>query len=163
MEEKRIDIPKGYEFAGVDDNAQQVVFTQIQPEYPKTYEECCKVLDMQSDWHLTFKLNNPAPCDLCVNKEFEYVCKLEAFRKLLICRNTYWEIAGEQMGLGRPWKPDYTDKHKNKYSIWVDHDEIITRGAFNTTQMVLTFPTKEMRDAFYGNFRKLIEECKEFL
>ena len=28
---------------------------------------------------------------------------------------------------------------------------------------ILVFPTKEMRDAFYENFKDLIEECKELL
>ena len=27
----------------------------------------------------------------------------------------------------------------------------------------LAFPTEEMRDAFYENFKELIEECKELL
>lgn len=42
--EIKIDIPKGYEFAGIDDNRQQVVFIKIQPEYPKNYEECKELL-----------------------------------------------------------------------------------------------------------------------
>ena len=152
MEEKRIDIPKGYEFAGVDDDAQQVVFTQIQPKYPKTYEECCEILGVPSN----FELRNQTIAAW-------YIVRLSFFQQLLICRNTYWKIAGEQMGLGKPWAPDYTDKLEKKYSIWVDRDEIVTGGAFITTQMVLTYPTEEMRDAFYENFKKLIEECKEFL
>ena len=28
---------------------------------------------------------------------------------------------------------------------------------------ILSFPTEEMRDAFYENFKDLIELCKEFL
>jgi hypothetical protein len=28
---------------------------------------------------------------------------------------------------------------------------------------ILLFPTEEMRDAFYENFKDLIEKCKEFL
>lgn len=46
------------------------------PEYPKTYEKCCEVLDIESEWHLTFELNNSASCGLCLTKEFEYICKL---------------------------------------------------------------------------------------
>ena len=29
--------------------------------------------------------------------------------------------------------------------------------------VILTFPTEEMRDAFYENFKDLIEGCKELL
>lgn len=31
----KIDIPKGYEFAGIDDDSQQVVFEKIKPQYPE--------------------------------------------------------------------------------------------------------------------------------
>lgn len=42
----KIDIPKGYEFAGVDNDNQQVVFEKIGYQYPKTYEECCDALNI---------------------------------------------------------------------------------------------------------------------
>ena len=67
------------------------------------------------------------------------------------------------MGLGKPWEPDYTNTDEKKFSIWVDFGEIKLGGAFTTTQMVLSFPTEEMRDAFYENFKKEIEICKELL
>lgn len=132
------------------------------PTYPKTYVECCEVLDIQSDWHLTFELNNSASCDLCVNKEFEYVLKLEAFRKLYICRNAYWKIAGEQMGLGKPWEPDWNDVC-DKYTIYTVYGNEIWRDKGQTINTLLAFTTAEMRDAFYENFKDLIEECKELL
>lgn len=129
-------------------------------EYPKTYDGCCKVLDIQSDWHLTF--NSSASCDLCINKEFEYVCKLEAFRKLLICRNAYWKIAGEWMGLGKPWKPDWTNTNSNKYCIYYVGDEIKKQPMLEVHHF-LAFPNAEMRDAFFENFKETIELCKELL
>jgi hypothetical protein len=36
---------------------------------------------------------------------------IESFVKLLICRDAYWKIAGEQMGLGKPWEPENPTKH----------------------------------------------------
>lgn len=133
-------------------------------EYPKTYEGCCKVLDIQSDWNLTF--NSSASCDLCINKEFEYVCKLEAFRKLLICRDAYWKIAGEKLGLGKPWEPDYKADEDGTATVkfCIKNMEgqikcILTSGS-NT---ILAFPNAEMRDAFYEVFKELIEACKELL
>lgn len=161
-EEVKLDIPEGYEFFGVDDEKRQVVFTKIGSHYPKTYEECCDVLDIQSDWHLTFELNNPATCDLCVNKEFEYVCKLEAFRKLLICRDAYWKIAGEEMGLGKPWEPDWLNTEQDKFVLYT-HNNVICLNRFVLGHNVLAFPTAEMCDAFLENFKDLIEDCKELL
>jgi hypothetical protein len=144
------------------DNGMLVEFVKKQLKYPKTYKECCEVLDIESEWHLTFELNNFASCDLCINKEFEYICKLEAFRKLLICRDAYWMIAGEEMELKEPWKPDWTDNYQKKWTINFYQGEInLTKGP--NVHFVLAFPTEEMRDMFYENFKDLIESCKELL
>lgn len=70
MEEIKVDIPKGYEFAGVDDTTQQVMFTKIQPEYPKTFDECSVVLS-----------------------ELPHTTLISSFYKLLVCRDAYWQIA----------------------------------------------------------------------
>lgn len=61
-------------------------------EYPETYEECIGKLpinwDGKVEGYKSELLNN--------------------FQKLLICRDTYWKIYGEEMGLGKPWKPDWS-------------------------------------------------------
>ena len=66
------------------------------------------------------------------------------------------------MGLDKPWEPDWTNLDQLKYCIWLDVGEFITminvRG-----QHILAFPTEEMRDAFFKNFKKEIEQCKDLL
>ena len=39
----------------------------------------------------------------------------------------------------------------------------IGKGKWYTDNKILAFPTEEMRDAFYENFKDLIEQCKELL
>lgn len=118
-------------------------------KYPKTFLECCDVLNIGN---------------LIERGVKGYKAELfDTLQKLYICRNAYWKIAGEEMGLGKPWEPDYTNTGEKKFSIWVDFGEIKLGGAFTTTQMVLSFPTAEMRDAFKENFDPDIEFCKEFL
>ena len=118
--------------------------------YPKTYEECCKNVLRMVHWGMT------------VDVPMHYSPLIINFTKLLICRNAYWKIAGERMGLGEPWEPDWTNLDQLKYCIWVDVGEFITminvRG-----QHILAFPTEEMRDTFHENFKDLIEKCKELL
>lgn len=150
MEEIKIDIPKGYEFAGVDDNKQQVVFTKILAEYPKTYKECCSVLNIPTD-----------ECYIDIDVPLDYNRLLSAFTELLICRDAYWKIAGEQMGLGKPWEPDYKDGC-TKYTITITENKIYTDVSYIFSH-VLIFPTEEIRDAFCKNFKELIEKCKELL
>lgn len=165
MEETiKIDIPKGYEFAGVDDNAQQVVFTQIQPEYPKTYEECCKALMGKTnfqDFELVLtKLSTTLYEENSISPVPPHISTINALYKLLICRDAYWQIAGEQIGLGKPWNQDYDDRC---FIIANNNGNIHTYEYHGSNNVVFVFPTKEMRDAFYENFKELIEECKELL
>ena len=82
--------------------------------------------------------------------------------KLRICRNAYWKIAGEQIGLGKPWEPDWKHGKDKFYCICTTEGEIVL-GEWYIDNKILAFPTIEMRDAFYENFKDLIEECKELL
>ena len=115
-------------------------------EYPKTYEECKYILGIT-----TPMVRPDYNGDLIV-----------ALQKLLICRDAYWKLYGEKMGLGKPWEPDWTDLDQLKYCIWVDVGEFITMTNVRG-QHILAFPTEEMRDAFKENFDPDIEICKELL
>lgn len=121
-------------------------FTTPKKEYPKTYEECCKVLD----W-------NHRDYDR-VGYKSNLLCRLQV---VLLCRDAYWKIAGEEMGLGKPWKPDFRGVITS-YVITVESNKIL-KSWTTKKQVILAFPTEEMRDAFYENFKKEIEICKELL
>ena len=118
------------------------------PKYPDNYEECVRIAKNIHGYDI--HIDAPAYREL-----------MESFVKLLICRDAYWKIAGEQMGLGKPWKPDWTSD-KPFYCISVSGN-IIGKGKWYTDNKILAFPTEEMRDAFYENFKDLIEQCKELL
>lgn len=161
-----VPIPKGYEFTKIDDDNHQVVFTKIQSQYPTTYKECCEVLGCKADYFFTdFSCNN---CDVEISDyENKIDDLLQNFRRLRYCRDAYWKIAGEQMGLDEPWSPDYIEEsHEQgcpiKYVIYYTGTHI-TKGQKCTPSYILAFPTAEMRDAFYENFKDLIIECMELL
>ena len=70
------------------------------------------------------------------------------------------------MGLNHHWGPDWGTNKWNyviqNYCIIVEENKIKFGYAFNENN-ILAFPTKEMRDAFYENFKDLIELCKILL
>lgn len=116
-------------------------------KYPKTYEECCEVLNLGEDGNLYTK---------------GYQASLiQDFHKLFICRDAYWKVAGEEMGLDKPWKPDWNNV-SDKHCIYFVSGEIWLTEC-QTRQCTLAFPTAEMRDKFYEKFKELIEFCKELL
>ena len=144
--------PEGYQFKdehGNVINATKIVLENKKKEYPKTYEECAKELGY----------NQVMPKDHILGYRGTL---LSTFQQLLICRDAYWKIAGEEMGLGKPWEPDYLSDNY-RYCIVSDFGKIIKNAYKNGENHILPFPTPEMRDAFYENFKGLINECKELL
>ena len=142
-------IPNGYELQ--EDG--YFSWVEKKKEYPKTYEECEKILGLED-----------SIIEGCLGYEYKL---LNAFQKLLMCRDAYWKIAGEELELGKPWQPDYTEESWEqgspiKYVIYYTGTNI-TKERKCTPSYVLSFPTEEMRDAFYENFKKEIEICKELL
>lgn len=141
-------LPEGYIFKDENGNvinATKIVMEKKKKEYPKTYEECAKVLLDRAS----------------VRNDFGYKGELlVALQKLLVCRDAYWKIAGAEMGLGKPWEPNWEENYEK--SVITTFKNAVAK--FNTKeQYTFAFPTEEMRDAFYENFKVLIEECKELL
>jgi hypothetical protein len=66
------------------------------------------------------------------------------------------------MGLGKPWKPNWEDE-SDKFTIEYFYNNIDTDTLRTYESHMFAFPTAEMRDAFYENFKEEIEECKELL
>lgn len=110
-------------------------------KFPKTYEECLVI----------------TPYD----KEERILYLLEKFKQLLICRNAYWKIAGEEMRLGKPWEPDWTTDDV-KYCL-INSGNKICQSYECKVKRTFAFPTKDMQDAFDKNFGPDLDKCKELI
>ena len=119
-------------------------------QYPRDFDECCEVLNLGEDGKLWTK---------------GYKSSLvQSIHQLIICRDAYWKIAGEQMGLDKPWNPDFTNNDEERYGIYTLANKVERDFCgVGDVNMILVFPTEEMRDEFYENFKDLIESCKELL
>ena len=162
---ERFEITRNEEYEFRDENgnvinATKIVLEKKKKEYPKTYEECAKIMNCPiagpSGWLFNFDANIKDPyyrkIDILMGK----------FTRLLICRDAYLKLYSEENGLEKPWEPDWTKADERKYCI-VNAEGNITKWVQKTTNKILAFPTEEMRDAFYENFKELINECKELL
>ena len=117
-------------------------------EYPKTFLECCDVLGIGN---------------LIARGVKGYKAELfDTLQKLLICRDAYWKIAGEEMDLEKPWVPVKPKNDEFVYTITRITNDIVCIEDFENCE-IFEFPTEEMRDAFYENFKEEIEFCKELL
>lgn len=140
--------PNGYTIKTATTNGDSLIvkYMKNKPQYPKTYKECCEVLGINT-------MANDAQ-----GYKADDIIRLQ---ELLIYRDAYWKIAGEEMGLLEPWKP-YWDNNQFKFLITRWRNDII-KEIYTAKDCFLAFPTEEMRDAFFENFKDSIEECKEFL
>ena len=152
---KKLVAPNGYTIKTATANGNSIIveYVKNKPQYPETYEKCCEVIGINCH---DVEIDIPQP----------YQQNMFHFFKLLICRDAYWKIAGEELGFGKPWKPDY-DSGVNKYGI-ICMNGVVQKSNPTTNwerhlNKVLDFSIKEMRDVFFENFKDLIEKCKEFL
>ena len=140
-------IPDGYEFDYIKEGFQtEIILKPKKPQYPKTYDECCEVLGILED--RGFGFINLSECENTL---------MSHFIQLKRCRDAYWKIAGDEMGLGKPWEPDWDNSSTPREFTKIN------KGRLIHLSRVLVFPTAEMRDTFYENFKDLINECKELL
>ena len=156
-------IPDGYEITEVSKNT--VFIKPIKPKYPKTYAECCEYLMGKTNFAeyslIPIKFSSSTKYDNIISPDAPHMNVINSFYNLLICCDAYWKIAGEEMGLDKPWKPDWNEE-TDKFTISNKCNKIYLNNTAWYAE-VLSFPTAEMRDAFYENFKDLIECCKELL
>lgn len=147
----KLDIPKGYEFCGVEFDSGKILIRKKSIKYPKTYVDCKGILPFANGRRIARMLH------------IDYAITLDNLSELLLCRDAYWKIYGEEMGLDEPWRPDWTTSGQERYTIETNYDKFIFSKTKYGHRVLLVFPTEEMRDAFYDNFKTLIESCKDLL
>ncbi len=149
--EKGLEVVVNDRFELKEDNGKFYIIKK-QPQYPKTYDECCKVLLLKPE-RATYSVSG-----------LEYKRNLIVnLQRLLICRDAYWKIAGDEMGLDKLWKPYNGQESCKKHVIQTVYDKVTCLDTWCQTRNILEFPTAEIRDSFYENFKELIELCKELL
>ena len=149
LKECGCELPDGYHFTDENGNvidAKKIQLVKNASSYPKTYDECCKIIGYFLTGDTIIGHKTPL---------------LRNFQKLLVCRDAYWKIAGEELGLGKSWEYDHT---KGYYTPAIIYRVGFIQKVENLNKnVILAFPTIEMRNAFYENFKELIEQCKELL
>lgn len=113
------------------------------PVYPKTFESCLGVLGIKE---YEFRMSG---------LPFAYR-DIERFAHIIACRDAYWKLADN-------WKPNWNDMTQPRFGIHTVENQIKRITLYVLKNLILVFPTEEMRDAFFENFKEMIEECKELL
>ena len=144
--EKTMPVPDGWEFDRIDDSG-NIVLKEKKKELPKTWEECCGVLDIKLSNVLDDGIHYRYAVPDNLRKPMLALCQL------LICRNAWWKLL--------EWKPDW-EKPEEKHCIVFKCDGV-EKQVKTYESCILAFPKYEVRDKFLETFRDLIEEAKELL
>lgn len=154
---------KGYEIVPHKDyeiklEGDKYYLVKKKTQYPKTYKECCEVLEMQSNLFLHLSSMN---IDGEVEEKsygYKIASQMNCLYELLVCRDAYWKMAGDwSFKIG-------SDSQDVVYAITVYGSGIMKNFYYALNwNCGLVFPTEEMRDAFYDNFYDLINKCKELI
>jgi hypothetical protein len=162
--ENEVELKLGNYEIVVRDGKTYAVFKE--PKYPTTYAECCEVLvgRKPNPNEISFDKMELCLIDLhntqSIDFQNPYLSQLNSLFRLRMCRDAYWKVYGEETGLGKPWEPAIQD---TIWGITRSKDEVEKYSCRYGKTRFLEFPTAEMRDAFYENFKDLIEQCKELL
>ena len=130
----------------------KIVLVRKKSLYPDNFDDCFELV--------YGKTNYPGVSvtigDL-IDEQLEN--KMHELTKLIICRNAYWKLYNEQLGVDGMWEPA---DNVMVYNI-SRHDGKLVRGYLYGLKYTFEFPTEEMRDEFKKNFEKQFEICKEFI
>lgn len=145
---KEIILPEGWEIDKIESG--KIVLKESRKELPKTWEECCVLLDRGEyisncsdvyttslDKTITHDDKNILPIGL--GKPMLALCQL------LICREVYRQ----------GWKPNFSNV---KYCISYCNNEWKVSSLFKRT--LLSFETYEIAEEFLKNFKDLLEQVK---
>ena len=133
-------IPYNQEIVNIDG---RYILRDKKPQYPTTYEECCKVLGYSGNYNMA--LTTDIDCKL-----------FNALYQIKVCRDAWWKMSDD-------WKPDWNNQDDCYHAIKTCKNEVCLVSTLYLEDCILAFPTEEMRDAFHENFKGLIEQCKELL
>lgn len=146
--------PDGYIFVNdegkpVDTDTVRIV--KKRPAYPKTYEEACKVLGFKEPYKQEINAHNPKYRDI-----------LLAFYRLLLCRDAFWFVAGQELELEGNWKPDIVNGVYTA-SIINRSGNVVKDSGFDCDNKILMFHSDEVRNKFLECFGHLITVCKDLI
>ena len=162
-----IEVPDGKKAVWKDN---KIVFEDIKPELPKTWEEFCIQNNINKNKEEAF---------IHTSGEIETIKKVNAQRIVDYDKNVLPSKQAAEQHLAlmqlhqlrdcyrQGWIPNLTDK-SDKYCIrW--HYNLDTKSIefiilnFSHVSTFLSFPTKELADKFLTNFRDLIEQAGDLI
>ena len=160
-----IEVPDGKKAVWKDD---KVVFEDIKPQLPKTWEEFCQQNKMRKGDCFISEDSEPVVIEKGIGMRDENVDRNilpseEAAKAHLALMQLHQLRDCYRQG----WKPNLKD-NANKYGIQLAYNSISSSIElrvlwYQQVSTFLSFPTRELAEEFLTNFRELIEQAGDLI
>ena len=154
----KINIPEGYEIDEEKSTFAEIIFKPINSL--ETWEECVKSLENKGNLFYFITNNSdtePLDAPTLNSKNYNLLPSRESAEKFLILQKLY---TCRQAYIG-DWKPDYSNNGMSKYSIANISNNVEIHAYLGAVRM-FSFPTRELAEKFFENFKVDLEFIKEF-
>ena len=155
-----IDVPEGKKVI-LKDNT--IIFEDVKPPLPKTWEEFCKNYPpKKGECYMNLS------CEICSIVYYTDNRNKDSDRNILPNKQaTEAHLALMQLHQLRDcyrqgWIPNWNDSTSTKYCIEFTDDRYIIFRYYASSKF-LSFPTKELAEKFLTNFRELIEQAGDLI
>ena len=155
-----IEVPEGKQAIWKDD---KIVFEDIKPKLPKTWEEFCKIKNISES---EVYINNNSKC-IEAKENYTAIRRYYADKNYLPSKKAAEaHLALMQLHQLRDcyrqgWIPNYAENSK-KWSITKFKNKLYVFSACNYSSF-LSFQTEEIAEQFLTNFRDLIEKAGDLI
>ena len=153
-----IEVPDGKKAVWKDN---KVVFEDIKPKLPKTWEEFCSYNHIKKDEVLI-----GVDCDIFkAGKKSRNIyedCNILPSRKAAEQHLALMQLHQLRDCYRQGWVPNWKDFESNKYCIiFIDYKYVIV--LHNTASSFLSFQSREIAEEFLNNFKDLIEQAGDLI
>ena len=154
-----IEVPEGKKAVWKDN---KVVFEDIRPALPKTWDEFCEQnLIKKGEYFLnSFSTSEPGTCETIRHKDSDrnILPSEQAAEQHLALMQLHQLRDCHRQG----WVPNWKDFESNKYCIiFIDYKYVIV--LHNTASSFLSFQSREIAEEFLNNFKDLIEQAGDLI
>ena len=158
-----IEVPDGKKAVWKDN---KVVFKDIKPRLPKTWEEFCKQNKIKdSEYFLT-----PSSCamEVRIGERLKYDCRnVVPSKQAALAHLALMQLHQLRDCYRQGWLPDWSND-PDKYCIVRSYNSITKRMEliivdYDSTPSFLSFQTLKLAKEFLTNFRELIEEAGDLI
>lgn len=152
-----IEVPDGKKAVWKDN---KVIFEDIKPRFPKTWEEFCKQNKTNENEYYLDNVSCIVKAD--IDERHKHTDRnILPNKQAAEAHLALMQLHQLRDCYRQGWIPDWSDTNQEKFSIQITRKN--EKGGYSHISTFLTFQNAELSDKFYNNFHELIEQAGDLI